>query len=273
MDYTKFLQSRDETLRLPYFGGHTVCDDKRIYRLRHAPDSPGWYAFATAGRFLEIRERIDPEPEAWTLESLHGHFARNLLITNDRQERLYGIEDGIARFAPVRADVWFDGKLWFRGEEFETEAEMVVRDAFEDEHGIVGIKGVTPSLAQAFLLESAQRELAREAVLRAAQAAERAEQERQLAEWQRTIEGRIASALAHTGARLVDWRDDGQHEAVVRYRLDARKFECVVNKNSLQIVDSGICLDGTDDELNLSSLPSAVQEAIETGQLHVYRHA
>ncbi len=272
MDYTKFLQSRDETLRLPYFTGHSVCDATRSYRLRHTPASPGWYVFATAGRFLEIRGQIDPEPEAWKLKSLHGHFAQNRMITNDRHSRLYGIEDGIARFAPVGAAVWYDGNLWFTGEDFETEAEMAVRDAFEDEHSIVEIKGVVPSLAQAFLLESAQRELAREAVLRAEREAEQAESARQLAEWQRTIEGRIATALAHTGAQLVDWRDDGPHRAVVRYKLGARKFECVIDKTSLQIIDSGICLDGTDDELNLSSLPSAVQEAIDTGQLHVYRH-
>jgi hypothetical protein len=31
-------------------------------------------------------------------------------------------------------------------------------------------------------------------------------------------------------------------------------------------------LSGTDDELNLSSLPSAVREAIQSGQLHVFRN-
>ena len=41
----------------------------------------------------------------------------------------------------------------------------------------------------------------------------------------------------------------------------------------LQILDAGICLSGADEELNLSSLPSAVREAIRTGQLNVFRHA
>ncbi len=57
----------------------------------------------------------------------------------------------------------------------------------------------------------------------------------------------------------------------MRYRLGRQRFECVIDTHSLQIVDAGICLDGTDQELNLSSLPSAVREAIESGQLHVFR--
>lgn len=272
MDYTKFLQSRDEIVRLPYFAGNTVCDDSRTYRLRVAPTAPGWYAFTKAGRYLEVREPIEPECKAWSLKSYHGYRAQNQLVTNDHQNRLFGAGNAIRRFTPISASAWFDGHLWFTGEEFESEIEMSVRNAFEDEQSISEIKGVTPALAQVFLLESAQRQLAREAILRATENAERAERERQLAKWQLTIDGRIAGALAHSGAMLVDWRDQGSNQAVVRYKLGARKFECVIDKSSLQIIDSGICLDGADQELNLSSLPSAVQEAIETGQLHVYRH-
>ena len=58
----------------------------------------------------------------------------------------------------------------------------------------------------------------------------------------------------------------------MRYRVVGRRFECVLDTESLQIMDAGICLSGTDEELNLSSLPSAVREAVESGQLHVFRN-
>ena len=90
--------------------------------------------------------------------------------------------------------------------------------------------------------------------------------------WQETLEGRISLALSHTGAELINWRRNGQRQAVVRYRLTGRRFECVIDTESLQIMDAGICLSGTDEELNLSSLPSAVREAIQSGQLHVFRN-
>ena len=70
----------------------------------------------------------------------------------------------------------------------------------------------------------------------------------------------------------LNWRRNGQGQAVVRYRLGGRRFECIIDTESLQIMDAGICLSGADEELNLSSLPSAVREAIESGQLHVFRN-
>ena len=92
-----------------------------------------------------------------------------------------------------------------------------------------------------------------------------------MARWQRTVEGRIAVALSHSGAQLLDWRRSGRGQATVSYRLGTQRFECVIDTESLQILDAGICLEGADQQLNLSSLPSAVREAIETHQLEVTR--
>src|SRR2546428_189 len=167
---------------------------------------------------------------------------------------------------------WFDGHILYHGQEFETEVEAKVREAFEEGRSIEAVKGVTPALAHVFVLESTQRELAREAERRAREEVERRHRAAELARWQETLEGRISLALSHTGAELVNWRRNGQRQAVVRYRLRGQRFECVIDTESLQIVDAGICLSGADEELNLSSLPSAVREAIESGQLHVFRH-
>jgi hypothetical protein len=196
------------------------------------------------------------------------------LIGNDFQARLFGLpaEVDLPKFTPVSARKWFDGHLLYESQEFETEVECKVRDAFEEERGIDDIKDVRPALAHTFLLECTQRALAREAERRAREEVERQKRAAVLARWQETLEGRISLALSHTGAELVNWRRNGQRQAVVRYRLGGRRFECVIDTESLQIVDAGICLSGTDEELNLSSLPSAVREAIESGQLHVFRN-
>ena len=63
MDYTQFLQKPDEVLRLPCFGGKSVCDDKLTYRLREALQ-PGWYQFRKAGRYLTVENAISPELDA-----------------------------------------------------------------------------------------------------------------------------------------------------------------------------------------------------------------
>ena len=273
MDYTQFLQKPDEVLRLPHFGGKSVCDGKVTYRLREALQ-PGWYQFRKAGRYLTVEKAISPELDAWNLPRVTGYVFRGRLLTNDSQDRLFGLpaEEDLPKFCPVAVRKWFDGHTLYEGQEFETEVETKVREAFEEEGSIDGVKGVTPALAHVFVLESTQRELAREAERRAREEVARQKQAAELARWQETLEGRISLALSHTGAELVNWRRNGQRQAVVRYRVAGRRFECVIDTESLQIMDAGICLSGTDEELNLSSLPSAVREAIQSGQLHVFRH-
>jgi hypothetical protein len=273
MDYTQFLQRPDEVLRLPCFGGKSVCDDSLTYRLREAL-APGWYQFRKSGRYLDVDSPIEPELNKWKLSRVTGHLFNGRLIGNDFQTQLFGLPPDVdlPRFAPVSGRKWFDGHILYEGQEFETEVESKVRDAFEEERGIEEIKGVTPGLAHAFVLESTKRALAREAERRAREEVERQKQAVELARWQETLEGRISLALSHTGAELVNWRRNGQRQAVVRYRLGGRRFECVIDTESLQILDAGICLDGADEELNLSSLPSAVREAIQSGSLHVFRN-
>src|SRR5262249_6152908 len=153
------------------------------------------------------------------------------LIGNDFQGHLFGLpaDEDLPKFTPVVARKWFDGHLLFEQQEFETEVEARVREAFEEERSIEGIKAVTPALAHVFLLESTTRELTREAERRARQEVERRELAAELARWQETLEGRISLALSHTGAELVNWRRSGQQQAVVRYRIRGQRFECVID--------------------------------------------
>ena len=273
MDYTEFLQKPDEILKLPYFGGKSVCDEKLTYRLRETLRS-GWYQFRKSGRYLTVDASIASELDQWQLPRVTGYLATGRIIGNDFQAPLFGLpaDVDLPKFTPVSARKWFDGHILYEGEEFETEVESKVRDAFEEERSIDGIKGITPALAHAFLLECTQRALAHEAERRAREEVQRQQRAAELARWQETLEGRISLALSHTGAELVNWRRNGQGQAVVRYRLGGRRFECVIDTETLQIMDAGICLSGADEELSLSSLPSAVREAIESGQLHVFRN-
>jgi len=272
MDYTQFLQQPGEVLRLPYFEGRTVCEDKQTYRLREGLQ-PGWYEFSKSGRHVNVVKQIEPELDKWKLARVIGYVFNGRILTNDFQARLFGMpaDEDLPKFAPVSARKWFDGHLLYEATEFESEVEPQVRAAFEEERAIDSIKAVTPALAHVFLLECTQRELTREAERRAREEVERQKQAAALAEWQRTLEGRITLALSHTGAQLMSWRRSGSGQATVRYRLRDQPFECIIDTSSLQILDAGICLDGADEELNLSSLPSAVREAVDTGRLHVFR--
>jgi hypothetical protein len=87
------------------------------------------------------------------------------------------------------------------------------------------------------------------------------------------------AALAVGGAELLDWRDSRvAGEAVVQFRYLGRRFECVAQKATLRIVDSGICLVDHhtgfrgDTLLTLESLPGTIAQATREHKLVVFRH-
>ncbi|MFT5685935.1 MAG: hypothetical protein ACI8RZ_006890 [Myxococcota bacterium] len=93
------------------------------------------------------------------------------------------------------------------------------------------------------------------------------------------IEAVLEAALAATDSELLDFRPDyNAGQLIVQFRFRRRRFECVVNAQTLQIVDSGICLtdDSTgekgDTRFTLESLPVVISSAMDQGVLHVYRH-
>jgi len=272
MNYRTFLSTAGTEMVLPYARGRKVTDDRRTWKLRKEL-APGWYRFAEEGRFLRDLEVAEPDWERWNRPTIQGYFSCGRIITMDFMGKLFGLpadEEG-DRFAPLIVRSWFDQSLWFDSFDFEGEAEEQVREAFEEETQISRIKGVSPPLAQAYLLENTQRTMAREAEERRLAEEDARRKVAELLRRQNSVEGRLAVALAHSGAELIDWRRNGGNRAIVKYRLGGQRYECVVDTESLRILDAGICLEGTDRALNLSSLPSAVREAIDTGQLYVMR--
>src|SRR5204863_6910076 len=79
MDYRQFLQKSDELLRLPYFEGRSVCDERLTYRLREAPQ-PGWYQFRRSGRYLTVEQPIEPELDSWKLPRVTGYLMNGRLL-------------------------------------------------------------------------------------------------------------------------------------------------------------------------------------------------
>ena len=82
---------------------------------------------------------------------------------------------------------------------------------------------------------------------------------------------RADHALQAAGARML--RAQGRNRMLeVVFRYMGERFIATVDRQTLRVIDSGICLSGADRDLNLKSLPSAIKEAIETGALHITRH-
>lgn len=322
--WRSLLGQAPAALVVPWLGGRDIEASERAWRIDGPlPPEHGWHEFvvgatrSTKGRSVRwkgpttaaagllrvgvrrgylVGDRLVPDDVAVATDpaAAHEHEAVRLLDDGEAFDRFTRIWAG--RIAP-------DGPLIYGGYEMPGGPEAAVLDAFlEGKASVADIPGVTPALDAAFRFETWHR--AETARLRAEAERRRREEEarraveerrRQIVEKMGDGAGRremalvdfgeaAKAALAVGGAVYLDHRKAGRGEMAVRYRLGARKFECVCDERTLRIIDSGICITehrhdsefayGTkgDGLFVLESLPGVVLEAIRGNKLVVYRH-
>ena len=309
------LLAENTQLVLPWFGARRVHNAKRTWTLRGPlPSEHGWYAFdVTGGRYATLVEDViyesDPDYENGH-KLLRGYVVGDRFIEDsvridpnpnklfEQTARIQCVERGLERF--TRAIVIRDREqsLIFIRQDFPTGPEEVVELAYQERRdSIYDIPGVTPALDLTFRWITHQRKLAEERRLeleriRAEEEKKRAEQERiqramrdagtamgRRALATRDFEMAAKEALRVSGAELLDCRDSyNRGEMVVQYRFRQRRLECVVEKDTLRVIDAGVCLqdhatgEKGDTYFTLESLPGVIGEAIDLDKLVVWRH-
>ena len=85
-------------------------------------------------------------------------------------------------------------------------------------------------------------------------------------------------ALAISGAELLDHREGvHQGEMTIQYRFRNRRLECVCHRDTLRIIDAGVCLtdhrgETGDARFTLESLPPVIGQAMDERRLVIRRH-
>lgn len=312
MGWQDLLSSDDDERTLPWTGGRQVHDRERTWTIQgKLPAEHGWNIFRiSGGRKAELKGPADPDPEFGTGHQLvRGYLVGDRIIPDDARvdpdpTKLIGqtvpvflVEPGLERFARAVAAQTRSGLVYI-SQEFPQGSEAAVQMAYQDrKDSVAHVIGVTPALDLAFRWVSYQRLAAEEREREMERI--RVEEERKQAEAeklrqamkdagtgagrralaQRDFSAAAKAALKLTGAELLDARPSyNRREMVVQYRFQNRRLECVVDKDTLRVVDSGICLTDHhtgvkgDTRFTLESLPTVVGEALRTGKLVVYRH-
>jgi hypothetical protein len=303
VDFRSFL-AQAEPVVLPYFGGNRVEAADRRLRLAE-PVELGWWRFRIEGRRAVALEPAEPV-DLSDRPAVRGHHAAGWLFASGRDIHRIALPpvEEPAPLARVTGRVWHSGDLLLDSIDFEDEAEEATRRALEEGQGIGDVRGVPPSLRAAFGFALADgvgraldipispreaggrvQELAaggREAAttfLRAL-AAERERYQTELRTQELRArarpragkpEDRADAALDAAGARLINCRRLGGGNLEVRFQLDGERFVAIINGDTLQVMDAGICLSGADRVLTLDSLPSVIREAMETDRLNITR--
>ena len=87
------------------------------------------------------------------------------------------------------------------------------------------------------------------------------------------LTGRIAASLSKSGAVLLNVRRTGGGQVQVLWSFRGGNFSTIADGETLNIIDAGVCLAGTQGRFTLDSLPSVIREASDTSRLVVTRHA
>jgi hypothetical protein len=309
MDYRKFLAAKQQ-LVLPYFGGARVEAENRTLQVS-TDGEPGWWRFEIQGRRASFIERVDPG-DLSSLPSVRGHWAQGWLFSSGQDIERISLPpaDEPEPLAPCTARRWYSGDLLLDSVEFEDEAEDGARRALEEGRALSDIKGISPALRAAYgfsLSAAVGRETGirispREVAAHVLQIAEggrvaaldmlhRMEQERAeyallqrdealLRQARRARPTRVTrdpiqrcdAALDAAGARMLRGRSRADGQLEIAFTFMGERFISIVDEDTLQVYDAGICLSGADRELTLESLPSVIREAIRTHRLCITRH-
>lgn len=291
-----------------------MTDGHRMWSvIGRLPPEHGWYAFSIDGsRKATLVGNADIN---WDFDKNHltrkGYLVGERFIPDDARvvvdptqlinqtEPVHLVEPGLDRFTRATvARIGAGGFLVYLRQEFPEGPEQEVLAAYQDRvETLDHIPGVTPGLDLAFQYVTYQRtrieERRREWERQAAEEAERLAQEerhRQAMESVGTGVGRRALAkenfeeaarasLRISGAELLDVKPSyNRANMVVTYRFRGRRLVCECNRETLRIVDAGVCLDDHQGEkgdtyFTLESLPAVIGQAMDERVLNpYYRH-
>lgn len=300
MSWRDLLQEEDEVLILPWVGGGSLpwqIDGK-------GPKKPGWYKFKRKGRKIQLISPVEESNTICLKNKKFGYLIGDRFIPDDikgliqvRQlaeslQPVHLIDPGLDRFVRVSVgSLLHDSPLIFNSQEFPIGPEDSVLQAFFDgKKDLSDIPGVSPALNSAFNVEVWRRdeeekirkeeERIREETRKRKEAEEKvgtAEGRRDLAKF--NFKTAAIAALQVGNAKYVDHRNSvNKNEMVVRYSVDNRQLECVCDKDSLRIIDAGVCLvnhttgEKGDARFTLESLPAVIRQAIKERKLVVWRH-
>ncbi|MEJ7600874.1 MAG: hypothetical protein WKG01_23415, partial [Kofleriaceae bacterium] len=83
---------------------------------------------------------------------------------------------------------------------------------------------------------------------------------------------RCEQALEGANARLITVRQVERNSRLeVTYDVDGERIITLVDAQTLQVLDAGVCLSGSDRVLTLDAMPSVIREAIEVDHLNITR--
>jgi hypothetical protein len=165
----------------------------------------------------------------------------------------------------VRFIQWDDSHYYSCGSDPKASRTVInqVKEAYENEKPLEGIRGVTPEIRYVFLLHSLQRDAFRAA--KELETLKLAEEERQkrIQEFRATFAGNLQKTIEDAGGQLIRFSKKGSNYVVI-WKINGQQITSTIKDNQ-QILELGFCASGYDKEHSLSSAIKLAQTYYEEG--------
>lgn len=183
--------------------------------------------------------------------------------------RIYGLQAPL--FATVQVVQWEDGRFYPYEEVLTSTRDVIrrVKEQFEKEGDLLGVRGITPELRYYYLLACLQQQS-----IRAAEELEKfnlsqAERTKRIAEFQSTFPGRLQSTIERAGGSLVKFSKHG-NGWLVHWRIGSDNIKSTIT-DDFRIISAGFCLSGDDRLHTVSSIINLAKLFKEESFLNITR--
>ena len=153
-------------------------------------------------------------------------------------------------FSSVEAIIWEDKNLYYCRPRYSDMFIHEVKNIYDNPGNIKisNVRGMTPELKTLYLFHDIER-------IRIKELAEKVRKAQEFEEFKKTLQGRLMVNFARVGATILNYSISG-NRITVDWRLDVtgRKFNSVIEADSLRIIEAGFCLSGHDKEHSVTSI-------------------
>lgn len=195
------------------------------------------------------------------VETVYGYTHNNTLVFQnfDVAKRKWGLNclsplrfNSSPTFESIKAVIW-DGCAYWLEPNYKDSQCLEIKDLFDQEKSIEGIKGVTPELRSLFLYHSLERDQIRamEEVIKQKQAHE---------ELIKSIPGRLKITFERAGARMLNYSLTGNRIVVDWEIPGGEQYNSVIHSRTWQVIECGFCVSGDDKRHNITSMVVTAQE-------------
>ena len=309
MSWKDLLQQdqKEELIAMPFLGSRTIFNAARTFTIEgDLPPTRGWYAFSVDGSqkcklycvlddlgFDDHGNEYEFNHEGWKKTwgyTVHDRIVTSTGIFKSQLSHIFEL------FCPTYGYIMPNGDFLALCEYAVTDfVHEDVLEAYLSRKTLEVVKGVNPALHAAFEYAIKLRDFKEEQeriLLAKIEEDSRLEEQRRILEEQRESSGTTysrrqitdlnfelaaKSAVEFGGATFLSCRATRDPvEMAVKFEMEGQRITCKCHKNTLQIIDSGVCLTdertGTayDNHLTLETLPPVIKQAKDDGVLVVW---